>query len=164
MERAPLDSAYDGLPVDLSAFRRVVDHCPDQITPVLGDLEALYRYVGLPIETSFSQDEASKELYKKIPRSFTSGHVQVWRRCRDLREELIQRHVLDGETLDPYFSVLDHMLDAIQSNDQVKGDIQGDWTEAICHAYDHVRLRDWSVGAHREKIHARSFEVARAAK
>lgn len=150
--------------MNLKSFRQAVDNCPDEITSCLGDLSDLYAYVGLPIESSFSQQEASKELYKKISAAFTSGHLLVWRRARELRDELIQRHVIDGETLDPYFSVLDVLLDASRSQPQVAGDIQGNWNDAIRHARDHVRINDWSAGVPRERVHARSFEVAKAAK
>jgi hypothetical protein len=34
--------------MDFDAFRDAVDACPNQITPVLGKLDELYRYVGLP--------------------------------------------------------------------------------------------------------------------
>lgn len=87
--------------MDLATFRRAVDSCPDNISAVIGDLEELYRYVGLPVETSFPLNKVTKELYRKTSQAFTDDHTRVWRRCREMREELIQRHVIDGEPLDP---------------------------------------------------------------
>ena len=151
--------------MDLATFRRAVDSCPDNISAVLGDLQQLYRYVGLPVESSLSQNEAAKELYRKIAQAFTRGHASVWRRCREMREELIQRHVIDGEPLDPYISVLDNIRDAVRAGAKTPaGDVQGNWDVAIRHAYDRVHIGDWSAGPHLERTHAREFEVARAAK
>jgi Holliday junction resolvase-like predicted endonuclease len=146
-------------------FRRTVDSAPDTIGAVRGDLEQLYCYVGLPVGSSLSLNEVTKELYRKIALAFTRGHTGVWHRCREMREELIQRHVIDGEPLDPYFSVLDNIQDAVRAGAEAPaGDIEGCWDDAIRHAYDRVRIGDWSNGPHREPIHTREFEVARAAK
>src|SRR5437763_1731032 len=79
--------------MDLDAFRPIVDSCPDRITPVLGDLKELYSYVGLPVQSSLSRSAVGEELDRKIFRCFTSGHALVRRRCRELREELIQCRV-----------------------------------------------------------------------
>ena len=75
--------------MNLESFRRAVDSCPDEITSRLGDLPALYAYVGLPVESNFARLDVSKELYKKIAGAFASGHQSVWRHCRSLRNELI---------------------------------------------------------------------------
>ncbi len=150
--------------MNLESFRQAVDSCPDEITSRLGDLPMLYAYVGLPVESNFARGNVTTELYKKIAGAFTSGHQSVWHHCRNLRDELIQAHVIDGTPLDPYFSILDNLQDAIKSNPQIKGDIQGDWSAAIRHAYDNVRIHDWSADAIRKKLHSRAFAVANAAK
>jgi hypothetical protein len=150
--------------MNLESFRRAVDSCPDEITSLLGDLPTLCAYVGLPVESNLARREVSKELYKKIAGAFTSGHQAVWRHCRNLRNELIQAHVIDGTALDPYFSILDRLQDALKSNPQIEGDIQGDWSAAIRHAYDNVRIHDWGSNGSREKLHSRAFAVANAAK
>ena len=150
--------------MDLAKFRALVDSCPDDITARMSDLEDLYAYVGLPTNTSgFKRADVSKELYRKIKAAFTSGHQSVWRRCRELRNELIQRHVIDGEALDPYFVVLDRIQDAVRATGSAADPIEGDWKQAICNAYDHVRLQDLG-SSHREGTHSRTYEVARAAK
>ena len=150
--------------MDLATFRTLVDSCPDEITARMGDLEDLHAYVGLPTNTpGFKRKDVSDELYRKIRAAFTSGHQSVWRRCRELRNELIQRHVIDGEALDPYFAVLDRIQDAVRATGGAADPIEGDWKQAICNAYDHARLEDWG-SSHREKTHARTYEVARAAK
>ena len=151
-------------PINLDDFRLAVDASPDHVTPISGDLNALYRYAGLPIGSALLRSAVGDEFYAQIGRAFASGHQIAWRRCRELREELIQSHVLDGKPLDPYFSVLDNLEEALRSAPQIAGDIQGNWVEAIRHAHDNVRLNDWSASPVRERLHAREFEVARAAK
>ena len=137
--------------MDLATFRTLVDSCPDEITARMGDLEDLHAYVGLPTNTpGFKRKDVSDELYRKIRAAFTSGHQSVWRRCRELRNELIQRHVIDGEALDPYFAVLDRIQDAVRATGGAADPIEGDWKQAICNAYDHARLEDWG-SSHRKK-------------
>jgi hypothetical protein len=149
--------------MDLENFCRTVDNCPDEISRHR-DLAALYEYVGLPVGPALLRNKVSEELGKKISASFMSGHKSVWRRCRRLREALIQRNVIDGGKLDPYFSVLDHLQEAMRVSTHVADEIVGDWDQAIRHAYDSVSLFDWSANPSREKTHARTYEVAKAAK
>jgi hypothetical protein len=66
--------------------------------------------------------------------------------------------------LDPYFSILDHLQKAVRANEQIEGEIQGNWTEAIRYAYDGVRVFDWSSNPAREMTYSRTYEVAKAAK
>jgi hypothetical protein len=157
-------SLEQGTSMDLESFCRAVDNCPDEITALLNDLVALYEYVGLPSESGLAQNDVSEELRNKTSASFTSGHKAVWQRCRRLREALIQKHVIDGGKLDPYFSVLDQLLEAMRMSPQLAGEIAGDWDKAIRHACDGVRLFDWSANPARERIHARTYEVAKAGK
>ena len=148
--------------MDLTSFRRAVDSRPDNVTPLNGDLEALYGHVGLPVTAALRQQNVTKGLYAKIVDAFTSGHSSVWRRCKQLREELIQRSIIDAEALDPYHSVIDLLMDALRGKGD--GEIQGDWIAAINHAVDSVRVWDFTKNAVREKVHSRAYEVARAAK
>jgi Holliday junction resolvase-like predicted endonuclease len=151
--------------LDLTSFCRIVDSCPAGITACNGDLHALYQYVGLPLGSSFTSQAVSKELYRKIKNAFVSGHQSVWRHCRKLKSELIQNHIIDGESLDPYFSVLDRLQDAVRAEGLPGDEIQGDWDEAIRDAYDHVRYQNLGMtGAVRERLNTRSFEVSKAAK
>jgi hypothetical protein len=150
--------------MDLDTFRAAVDSCPDEITPKLGSLEALYRYVGLPVGSSLQQQEVSKELYNKIRKSFTAGHPGVWKHARALFNALVQQHVIDGRPLEPYASVLEHIKDAMHAAPRSGDAITGDWNAAILHAYDHLRLKTWDSAVSREGAHARLFEIARAAK
>jgi hypothetical protein len=96
--------------LDFTSFKHTVDAYPDQVTPNTGDLAELYRFVGLPVESAFARREVTKALGEKIRGSFVSGQAEVRTTFRNLREELIHRHVLDGAPLDPYFSVLDNLL------------------------------------------------------
>jgi Holliday junction resolvase-like predicted endonuclease len=152
------------LQMNLQEFKAAVDACPDEITPKLERLEALYEYVGLPIESSFSRNAAAQELYRKIVLAFSAGRQTVWKCCRNLLEELIQDHVLDGKPVDPYFEVLERLRDAVRAEGATTGDIEGDWTTAIRHAFDHARISNWDTSATRENTHTRAFELARAAR
>jgi hypothetical protein len=150
--------------LDLASFKQLVDAYPDRVTPITGDLGELYRFVGLPVENSFARRDVTKALGEKVRESFASGHAEVWTTFRNLREELIHCHVLDRAPLDPYFSVLDNLLNALQPGPRKTGPIGGDWAEAVRDAVDCVRVDDWSKGLPRQKVYARQFELAAAAK
>jgi len=151
--------------MDLASFRHTVDSCPAGITTCQGDLRALYEYVGLPLEASITGKAVSAELTKKIRSAFLSGHQSVWRRCRQLRDELIQRHVIDGEPLDPYFSVVGSLQSAVGGQGTAEEEIKGDWSEAIRQAHDQVKYHDPTPPpAMRERAYAREFAVANAGK
>lgn len=150
--------------MDLASFRQTVDNCPDGITACNGELSALYRHVGLPQGSFYTQSAVSDELDKKIKNSFSSGHMSVWRRCRQLKEELIQNHVIDGESLEPYFSVLERLQDAVRADPPHREEIEGDWNQSIRFARDHAALRSWGDDSMRKKTYRRELEVASAAK
>ena len=150
--------------MDLVSFRQAVDNCTDGIAACKGELSELYNYVGLPAGSSYTQSAVSDELYKKIKNSFSSGHLSVWRRCRRLKEELIQNQVIDGESLEPYFSVLERLQDAVRADPPHREEIVGDWKQSIRYARDHTVLQNWGDGSIREKTYRREFEVANAAK
>jgi hypothetical protein len=96
--------------MDLIAFRRAVDDCPAGIGPFLNDPMAQYTYFGLDPGFTASPNAFSEILYNGIRAAFSSGHQGVWRRCKELKAELIQRHVIEDEALDPYFSVLERIV------------------------------------------------------
>jgi hypothetical protein len=151
--------------MDLKSFREVVDRCPEGIASCQNDLRKLYLFVGLSVESgAFSRHAVSQELYRKIAATFVSGHKAVFQRCRELRRELICGHVLDNESLHPYFSILDNIEDAVRNIGQPLEEIKGDWCKAIRYAYDNVKLNDWSASDQRERVYTRTYEVARAAK
>ncbi len=151
--------------MNLKSFKTVVDAYPDEISKHFGDLAALYAFVGLPESGSYRRHDAGDALYEKIRASFAAGQKDVVRRCGALITELIQNQVIDGDKIDFYFAVLEHLKDAVRSTKTwVNGPIQGDWTAAIQYAADHVRMQDFGTSASREKIYAREYMVARAAK
>lgn len=149
---------------DLASFRSIVDSHPDGVTAYKDDLQALSLHVGLPPSSCLTSNAVSEELYKKIRNAFVSGHQAVWRSCRQFRHELIQRHVIDDEPLEPYFSVVEHLQDAVRSEGLPRDEIRGDWGDAIRYAYDHTRFRPFGTEQIQERKHQRDFEVARAAK
>jgi hypothetical protein len=151
--------------MDLKTLKAVVDAYPVEISKHFGDLAALHAFVGLPESTSYRRDDARDTLYEKIRASFTAGQKDVVSRCGALIIELIQNQIIDGDKVDFYFAVLDHLKDAVRSTKAwVDGPVQGDWTAAIQHAADHVRMQDFGTPESRERGHARECMVARAAK
>ena len=150
--------------MDLVSFRQAVDNCPDGIVACKGDLSELYSYVGLPAGSCYTQSAVSDEFYKKIKGSFSSGHLSVWRQCRRLKEELIQNHVIDGESLEPYFTVLERLQDAVRADPPHREEIEGDWNQSIRYARDHAALQSWGDSSMRERTHRREFVVAHATK
>jgi hypothetical protein len=125
---------------------------------------ALFKYFELSPESAVGGNAFSEALYAGIRGAFASGHQGVWRRCKVLQAELIQRHVIEDEAMDPYFGVLERIMDAVRGRGAPNEEIRGDWEVAIRHASDHVKLQEWGTAVVREKTHTREFEVARAAR
>jgi hypothetical protein len=60
--------------MDFTRFKSIVDSCPDEITPIAKDLEALCAYVfGSPPDSANSGRSVSEELISRIAAEFTSG-------------------------------------------------------------------------------------------
>ena len=57
-----------------------------------------------------------------------------------------------------------NLQDAVRTKGISREEIQGNWSEATRHAHDNVRMNDWSAALSREVAHARTFQVAWAAK
>lgn len=148
--------------IDLQTFRRIVDGGVTGIISCNDNLEDLYLYVGLENQGAMSRRAVSEALYDRIHSAFKTGHQEVWRICKSLRSDLIREYVLRGEPLDPYFEVLEHLCDAVRSDDTSRT-IQGSWGAAVIAARDHVAFQPWGVN-NREETCSREFNVARAAK
>ena len=149
--------------MDIQTFRQMVDGVALGIKVCRGDIQQMYNYVGLEQGSFYTGNEVSVKLYEQIRASFVSGHLAVWLTCKSLRTDLIREHVLHNTSLDPYFMVLDHLQDAMIGHNDSQAPIDGDWGKAIQSAYDHAQIQDRGV-ANRERIHARDFMVARAAR
>lgn len=149
--------------MDLNKFRQIVDGAAPGIAACDGNLQQLYDYVGLEQGSNYMVSAVSDALYARIKGCFASGHATVWRKCKSLRTDLIREHVLSGAALDPYFEVLDHLQDAIRVAGDSRAPIEGDWEQAIQSAFDHVQTHGWGAMG-RERVHARDFMVARAAR
>lgn len=149
--------------MNINAFRQIVDSSESGIAACAGDLQSLYKYVGLEGRGSYTREAVSDALYANIQGCFTSGNSAVWQTCKSLRKDLINEHVLLGVPLDPYFEVLDHLQDAVRSKAYSRGSIEGDWNQAIRAALDHVQINSWGQ-IDRRNLYARDFMVAEAAR
>lgn len=148
--------------IELNEFRVLVDASPKAIAACGEDLDKLYDYVGLSSDGHKARDSITDALYERIRTSFTVGHQTVWKTCRSMKVDLIREHVLLGCSLDPYFEVLDRLCDAVRGN-AIGLEIEGDWRAAIAAACDLGVVRPWG-NMNRERVYAREFEVAKAAK
>ncbi|OCX21920.1 MULTISPECIES: hypothetical protein [Pseudomonas] len=149
--------------MDLTTFRQIVDRSPPAIMACQENLQHLYDYVGLEHGSSYTRSAVSNALYARIRDCFTSGHAEVWRACQSLRTDLIREHTLLNAPLDPYFEVLEHLRDAVRTDDNSRTTIEGDWDTAVRTAFDHVQIQSWG-SENRRMTYAREFMVAEAAR
>jgi hypothetical protein len=110
----------------LDELCEIVDGYPDTITVIKDDFQALALRVGLAPETPRSLQAIQKQLYALIAAAFPSGHGAIWHICRNMEKELILRHVLDAKSIDPYFSVLSTLRDAVRGHADGNGGTTGD--------------------------------------
>ncbi|MDB5460286.1 MAG: hypothetical protein JWO72_2027, partial [Caulobacteraceae bacterium] len=148
--------------MDLDEFRRIVDSAPPGIRGYKDDPEKIYAYVGLN-ETNYQRTSVNQALYARMQGCFTAGHGEVWRTCRSLKTDLIRDHVLSGAPLNPYFLVLNSLSDGIRTEGDPRAAIEGDWHTAIWTAVDSADFDPLTFDGW-ERLHARDYEVARAAK
>jgi len=150
--------------MDLKIFRQMVDQCGPGITVCQDDLAAMFTYVGLEPASAMTKRMVTDALHKKCGESFSSGHQSVWKRCKLMLDEMIQHHVIEGEPLEPYFSILTCLRDANRIASP-SSDIVGDWPAAIRYACDSRNVFNLPVGGEiQERGYRKSFEPAKAAK
>jgi hypothetical protein len=149
--------------MEFATFKTAVDQSPDGITLIQNDLRALYRHAGLPDGSHFRRADVSKALMDKALACFTAGKRRLWGHCRELATELIIANVLDGAELEPYLSILERLRDIARGEAKPGEAIEGNWTEAIRHAYDAIRVDGLTHGA-QMGAYAREYAVAHAAK
>lgn len=150
--------------IDIAGFRRAVDHAPDRVSALQGDLQKLYDHFGLPPGPELSLWGITDALYETIRSSFATDHRTIWGRCGRLRRRLILDHVLFDQPLDPYFAVLETIRDSTR-NPSTNASVSDNWDAAIRAACDYVRLSPWNMDHEtRLRINAREFAVAFAAK
>lgn len=106
-----------------------------------------------------------EELHKKIRGTFSSGGSTASFYCRQLTTELIYSHVIYGEALEPYLSIVEYLRDALRNSSNEIGDVIGDWATAVGYAVEHYAIdpkgyhgNDWT------RVYTREFQVASAAK
>ena len=149
--------------MNLGDFRQIVDQTPARIAAYKNDAAAQYEYVSLPFERPYKSKAVTDALCEAIANSFTSGHTEVRRVCRNLKRDLIREHVMWGVSLDPYFEVLSHLEDALRPGPGVPGQVVGNWATAIQAAQDHIEMSNFRTLDHR-RSYSREFAVADAAK
>lgn len=144
-------------------FRNIVDSLTDKISGIKDNLPELYEYIGLPQSQTCSIEAILKEIYRKIGSSFASEHKLVWRHCKQLEDELILDHILHGEPILPYLSILERIRDATRRPAESQS-MSDNWHSAIGAAYDHVKLQSWGEDSERiARLYSREFAVANAA-
>lgn len=111
---------------NLDELCEFVDGYPDTITTIKNDFQALASRVGLAPEVPPSLQAIQNQLYSLIAAAFPSGHGAIWHICRNMEKELILRHVLDAKSIDPYFSVLSTLRDAVRGHADGNGGTTGD--------------------------------------
>lgn len=147
--------------LDLATFQKIVDGEPDNISFLREDVDALIKYVGLLPSSSFQSSDISTQLYKNIRHSFSTDPRIIDENFKKLKNELIYNHVLSNINLEPYFSILTTIHDALGGLPDILPRTDN-WKSAIQAAYDHVRL-NLAGGYKNSNVYARQFQTAYAA-
>lgn len=153
---------------NLESFRHEVSSCPNGIRPILGDPDALYRYVDLPSDSGcFLRSSVEKSIFHSVAASFQVGQRQVSDHFRSIRREMLYEHVLDGKALGTDFEAVTILLDAIRPQQgQPNAAPSGNWKLAVQRAVEYGTLcysPHRTEAEHVERLHRRDLEVARAA-
>ena len=151
--------------IELNTFCALVDSSNERVSPISSDLDALYGYVGLPLNSVMSLSSVTDVLYKRIAKAIGNKRPSKMKpQVTRLLNELILKHVLDGLALQPHARTLEILRDALHpSIAEHPEDDQMDWAAAVQAALDFQALRQWSGDTMFESSHSRPYSVARAA-
>lgn len=151
--------------IELNTFCALVDSNSERVSPISNDLNALYRYVGLPLSSAMSLSSVTDALYARIAQAIGQKRPSKLKpQVTRLLSELILKHVLDGLPLQPYATTLEILRDALHpSTAEHPQDDRIEWAAAVQAALDFQALRQWGGGAMFESSHPRPFAGARAA-
>lgn len=154
--------------MELQEFKKLVDWHVLSIENYGDDAAHLLGHVGIALDGNETLTDLAGKLKARAALAFSSGGQGIWERCRWLIEELIQRHVIEDEAIDPYMPIMESVKNVGCPQSPAVRDIVGDWNLAIGCAV--VGIKIWKLQgfeADREthlRAWTRSLEVARSVK
>lgn len=152
--------------MELAELRNLIDETPDQVTPIRNDLSLLYAYADLDAGQSQRLSDVVKALMVEVSRCFSCGERSAWMECRMLTHQLIYEHVLDGKALEPCFSILSRIADAVRKpeSETLIGPAYANWPRAVLMAKQAITLSPWhQTDELIRRTHGRQFAVGEAA-
>ncbi len=148
-------------------FKNLVDTTDPSISFSNTELESLYNHYGIAYTTSLSQAEIGNHLSEQIRTHLISNEVKaiyLWK----LRDQLILRHILDDQPLQPYFSILDRILKIIKLEDKISPlESEERWHIVIRNVNDYIAISGENLDLDIEYLKIffqRQFWVASSAK
>lgn len=147
-------------------FRHLVDKAIDEHGSDSRDVGDLYELYGDGSGTSLTHPQIMDRIYQSIRAAIKTDPRQVWQFLRHMRRELIFRYVMYGESLVPYFDVVNRIQDAVRgATSPLEGD--DDWTSATRAAWNAMRMDPWPHNSDVDQIltaNKRDHAMAQAAK
>ena len=99
---------------DELAYRKLVDKTGPTLQNGDASIEELYAHFGLARDSFLSRQTVTKHLYAQIAAEINSSPQGPNDResLRTLKNQILLRHYVEGERLQPYLELLDIVLDA----------------------------------------------------
>jgi hypothetical protein len=111
----------------------VAQGSPSELESIRNDLEAVYTHLGMLNTGSM----ASRNVYRRLADGIATAIASETKGPPDedlatLRDDLLMRHVLDDQQLQPAFRILEHLIDATRQNHSQKPMADSTaWREAV---------------------------------
>src|SRR5919199_1407484 len=157
-------------------FKQLVDSTtPSLNSSSVEDLTSLYDHYGIKYENSLTLYEVQNHLYKTIQNNIVGNHLYRTQ-LFILKDQLLFTHFIKADKLQPYFGILETVIDAIREKDSnpeqsihqlVRLEFEDRWRTALQAAWDLTVISPQSLEYNLqdlEKCYRRQFVVSNSAK
>ncbi|MEM8720867.1 MAG: hypothetical protein AAGE84_16490 [Cyanobacteria bacterium P01_G01_bin.39] len=148
-------------------FRSLVDSTqPTLHSNTDYNLTDYYKHFQIQHDNGFTSQTVTDHLYKNI-KNYLTGEDICFAQLKDLREHLLLSHLIKKEELQPYYGILDIIIDATRNTNIVNIADTYKWRAALQFAWDYIviypKITEDNL-EHLERIHKRQFMVAASTK
>jgi hypothetical protein len=128
------------------------------------DLYRQYEHYGIAYDYALTSEIVELHLQRVVQESLCAGSNFHVSHLRKLRDQFILHYIIDEKSLQPYFYILEKILQFITNGSIYSLDTENQWRKAIQAVKDIITLSATPSVEHLERIYKRQFAVGYAAK
>ncbi|MEA5528742.1 hypothetical protein VB638_03920 [Dolichospermum sp. UHCC 0684] len=128
------------------------------------DLYRQYEHYGIAYDYALTSEIVELHLQRVVQESLCAGSNFHVSHLRKLRDQFILHYIIDEQSLQPYFYILEKILQFITNGSIYSLDTENQWRKAIQAVKDIITLSATPSVEHLERIYKRQVAVGYAAK